>query len=71
MAKEYEQLLHKLGAELGILNDIPLEEIQNLSNSSLIPEAIARMRKGDVIREAGYDGEYGRIKLFREDEVLD
>ncbi len=69
VANEYEQLLHKLGAELGILNDIPLEEIQNLSNSSLIPEAIARMRKGDVLREAGYDGEYGRIKLFQEDEL--
>ena len=27
------------------------------------------MRKGDVIREAGYDGEYGRIKLFQEDEL--
>ncbi len=69
VVKEYEQLLYKLGAELAILNDIPLEEIQNLSNSSLIAEAIARMRKGDVIREAGYDGEYGRIKLFHEDEL--
>ena len=69
VAKEYEGLLYKLGAELAILNDIPLEEIRNLSNSSLIPEAIARMRRGDVIREAGYDGEYGRIKLFREDEL--
>ena len=69
MAKEYDRLLHKLGAELAILNDLPLEEIQSLSNSSLVPEAIARMRKGDVIREAGYDGEYGRIKLFREDEL--
>ena len=69
VAKEYDQLLRKLGAELPILNDIPLEEIRNLSNCSLIPEAIARMRKGDVIREAGYDGEYGRIKLFREDEL--
>ena len=27
------------------------------------------MRKGKVIREAGYDGEYGRIKLFHEDEL--
>ncbi len=69
VANEYEQLLHKLGAELGILNDIPLEEIQNHYSSSLLPEAIARMRKGDVIREAGYDGEYGRIKLFHEDEL--
>ena len=69
VAKEYEQLLYKLGAELAILNDIPLEEIQNLSNSSLISEAIVRMRKGDVIREAGYDGEYGRIKLFHVGEL--
>ena len=69
VTKEYEGLLYKLGAELAILNDIPLEEIRNLSNSSLIPEAIARMRRGDVIREAGYDGEYGRIKLFLEGEL--
>lgn len=69
VAREYERLLHKLGAELAILNDIPLEDIRNLSNSSLLPEAIARMRRGDVIREAGYDGEYGRIKLFHEDEL--
>ncbi len=69
VAKEYEQLLCNLGAELSILNDIPLEEIQNLSNSSLITEAIGRMRNGDVIREAGYDGEYGRIRLFHEEEL--
>ena len=68
-AKEYERLLCKLGAELAILNDIPLEEIRNLSGSSLVPEAISRMRAGDVTREAGYDGKYGRIKLFREDEL--
>ena len=69
VSKEYEQLLYNLGAELSILNDIPLEDIQNLSNFSLITEAIGRMRNGDVIREAGYDGEYGRIRLFHEEEL--
>ena len=69
VAKQYDQLLDKLGAELPILNDIPLEEIRNHSGSPLIPEAVARMRKGDVIREAGYDGEYGRIRMFQEDEL--
>ena len=69
VAKQYEQLLYKLGEELPILNDIPLEEIRNHSGSPLIPEAVARMRKGDVIREAGYDGEYGRIRLFQEHEL--
>ena len=69
VVKEYDQLLFKLGAELTILNDMPLEEIQNLSNSSLLTEAIARMRKGNVIREAGYDGKYGRIRLFHQNEL--
>ena len=69
VAREYDRVLHKLGAELPILTDIPLEEIQSHSSSSLFPEAITRMRNGDVIREAGYDGEYGRIKLFHEDEM--
>ena len=66
VTKEYERLLAELGAELPILNDVPLEEIQNHSRSSLLPEAIRRMRNGEVTREAGYDGEYGRIRLLAE-----
>ena len=69
VAREYDRVLNRLGAELPILTDIPLEEIQSHSSSPLFPEAIARMRNGDVIREAGYDGEYGRIKLFHEEEM--
>ncbi|MFQ5548170.1 MAG: UvrD-helicase domain-containing protein [Woeseia sp.] len=69
VAREYESLLTRLGSELGILNDIPLEEIRSSAPSSLIPEAIARMREGCVIREPGYDGEYGRIRLFQEQEL--
>lgn len=67
--KEYEGLLKKLGSELDILNNIPLEELNSAAPSSLLPEAISRMRAGQVIREPGYDGEYGRIKLFTEKEL--
>ncbi|MCU7936801.1 MAG: UvrD-helicase domain-containing protein [Candidatus Thiodiazotropha sp. (ex Dulcina madagascariensis)] len=67
--KAYEALLIKLGPELEILNNIPLEALNNAASSSLLPEAISRMRAGQVIREAGYDGEYGRIKLFTEQEL--
>ena len=69
VAREYERLLTKLGSELGILIDIPVEEIQSSAPSSLIPEAISRMRAGEVIREPGFDGEYGKIKLFRAQEL--
>jgi superfamily I DNA/RNA helicase len=35
----------------------------------MVAEAITRLRSGDVIKEAGYDGEYGVIRLFRPDEL--
>lgn len=66
--RDYEQMLFKLGPELEILNYIPEDEIKK-AGSSLLAEAISRMRRGQVIREAGYDGEYGKIKLFKDDEL--
>lgn len=68
VGRNYEKLLGNLGPELSILNEVPLDQIQKAS-SSLFSEAVGRMRKGEVIRDAGYDGEYGKIKLFRENEL--
>src|SRR5262249_50246828 len=39
------------------------------AGSPLLAEAIGRLRRGEVIREAGYDGEYGVIRLFDPDEL--
>jgi len=64
----YRGLLSRLGPELFILEDAPLEDISRAS-SSLLAEGIARMREGRVIRDAGYDGEYGTIRLFSPDEL--
>ncbi len=66
---EYENLIHKLGSELSILTSIPVEEIEKV-HSPLLAEAISRLRKGEVIRQSGYDGEYGIIKLFNDDEIV-
>ena len=68
VGQHYEALLNKLGPELMLLNDVPLEDIQQAS-SSLLAEAINRLRKQEVIREAGYDGEYGVIRLFDDEEL--
>ena len=64
----YEGLLNQLGPELQLINHIPLEEIRK-SGDTLIAEAISRLRKQEVIRDAGYDGVYGTIRLFREEEL--
>ena len=64
----YGRLLAALGSELAILQSVPLEDIAR-ADSSLLAEAIARLRAGNVIRDAGYDGEYGVIRLFQDDEL--
>jgi len=68
VGRNYERLLAALGDELSILGELPLEDIER-AESSLLAEAIARLRAGKVICDAGYDGEYGVIRLFEEAEL--
>ena len=65
---EVGRLVAALGPELGILRDVPLDDVRRVGGS-LLGEAIARLRRGEVIRDAGYDGEYGTIRLFQPDEL--
>jgi DNA helicase-2/ATP-dependent DNA helicase PcrA len=62
-----DRLTAVLGPELTILQDTPVEDIA--PHSGLLAEAMARLRRGAVIREAGYDGEYGVIRLFEPGEL--
>src|SRR4029077_9943144 len=64
----YDQAIAKLGAELAILQAVPVEDIAH-AVSTLLAEAITRLRAGQVIRDPGYDGEYGVIRLFEESEL--
>jgi DNA helicase-2/ATP-dependent DNA helicase PcrA len=66
--QKYDELLAILGPELFILANAPLEEISR-KGSSLLSEAISRMRAGRVIRRPGFDGQYGSIRLFTDAEL--
>src|SRR6516162_3874033 len=65
---EVDRLVAALGPELAILFDIDLADIGR-AGGSLLGEAIARLRRGEVTKEAGYDGEYGVIRLFQPEEL--
>ncbi len=66
---EYFRLLSKFGNEFRFLMEVPLEEIER--EGRLLREAIERMRKGDVRIRPGYDGEYGKIRIFEEPERVE
>ncbi|WP_258349285.1 UvrD-helicase domain-containing protein [Saccharopolyspora gregorii] len=55
------------GPELGILDDVPLDELHR--SDPRVAEAIGRLRAGEVVRDAGYDGEYGTIRVFQPAEL--
>jgi uncharacterized protein (TIGR00375 family) len=60
---EYMRLLGRLGPELVILRELPLEDIA-ASGGPQLAEGIRRMRAGEVVAQSGYDGEYGVIRMF-------
>jgi len=63
----YREIVGKLGPELMILWAAPVEEIA-LHAPEIVVEGIARMRRGELHIQAGYDGEYGTVKLFTDAE---
>ena len=64
---EYNNLIKSFGSEFNILLDISPEQISQASSAE-IAEGINRVRKGKVHIEPGYDGEYGQVKIFKDDE---
>jgi uncharacterized protein (TIGR00375 family) len=67
---QYEEIISRGGSEFNILLNLGRDEIKLIANE-LIAEAIMRMRAGRITAISGYDGLYGTIKVFSEDELLD
>lgn len=65
--RDYESLIEKLGSEFSILLDWPIENIRSAAGSRLAT-AIDRMRQGNICATSGYDGIFGKIKVFSDIE---
>lgn len=67
VSRTYDRTIAALGPELAVLEDLPAEDVAKVH--PLLGEAVTRLRSGAVIRQAGYDGEYGVIRLFQDGEL--
>ncbi len=63
----YARVISTFGSEFNLLMKSPIEEIHR--PFPLLAEAIRRIRESKVIRRPGYDGEFGVIKVFDENEL--
>ncbi|HEY1639766.1 MAG TPA: UvrD-helicase domain-containing protein [Streptosporangiaceae bacterium] len=68
VAAEAGRLVSALGPELDILSEVSLTDAGRVGGS-LLAEALGRLRRGEVVREAGFDGEYGTVRLFQPGEL--
>ncbi|MEV8635384.1 endonuclease Q family protein [Streptosporangium sp. NPDC051023] len=64
---EVDRLTAAFGPELKILQDVPVGDLEARLPS--LGEAIGRLRRGEVVTDPGYDGEYGVIRLFEPGEL--
>lgn len=67
-AEKYEYMTGVLGPEFAILREIPIEDIRRAAGP-LVAEGISRLRRGEVERTPGFDGEYGKISLLSAEDI--
>ena len=65
--RSYDKLLACVGNEMSVLMHLPVEDAERVG-PPLLGEALRRMRAGEVERTAGFDGEYGIVRVFDEEE---
>jgi len=63
----YEQMINSLGNEFKILLETDTHEISAIAGPR-ISEAISLVRSGDIAIEPGYDGVFGKVKIWKENK---
>lgn len=63
----YAGLIRSFGSELDLLLEADITDLAREA-SPLLAEAVERVRSGRVIRTAGFDGEFGTVRVFSDQE---
>ncbi|MBU0664707.1 MAG: endonuclease Q family protein [Proteobacteria bacterium] len=65
--RNYLKLIQEFGSELTILTETPVADLLS-ADVPCLGEAISRVRQNQIQRKAGFDGEFGTIKVYKEGE---
>ncbi|HKL17279.1 MAG TPA: endonuclease Q family protein [Patescibacteria group bacterium] len=66
--KIYRNMIKGIGSEFYILLNAPIKKIKENVGHDKIIEAIKRVRNGNLLIKPGFDGSYGKVKIFKDNE---
>ena len=64
VTQEYLDLVQRVGTELEILVEMPEEQLRK-QMSPKVAEGVLKVRQEQVEIQPGYDGEYGKVEIFK------
>ncbi len=64
---EYARIINNAGNEIYVLVEASLESLRNVCLPEVV-EGIKRVREGNLLIKPGFDGQYGEIKIFSNQE---
>lgn len=67
--REYHEIVGHFGSEFKILLDMEESDLEKNFHSK-IADGIKRVRKGNINIEPGYDGVFGKVKIFGQKEAV-
>ena len=67
LQEEYKKIVGEFGGEIPVLFDISRSDLETKVRPE-VAEGIMRVREGRLHIEPGYDGLYGKVKIFEEGE---
>lgn len=65
--EKYQTIVNAFGSEFNSLLDAKIEDIAQVAGGK-IAEGVKRVREGKLDIRPGYDGEYGKIFIFKDEE---
>ncbi len=63
---KFDEMCTKLGSEIQILLKSEISDIEKLFGRK-IAEGVLKVRRGDIEIDPGFDGEYGKVRIWKEE----
>ncbi|OGH29889.1 MAG: hypothetical protein A3F30_01725 [Candidatus Levybacteria bacterium RIFCSPHIGHO2_12_FULL_37_12] len=65
----FDNLCKNLGSEIEVLLKTPLSQIEKIGGAKL-SQGLDKVRKGNIVIDPGYDGEYGKVKIWNGNDTI-